>query len=241
VLAMVLCFMLVMAGWAGIFGLSQEGARGVLIHEPPAQVEGYYLDYSIGNAAVHVFSNGTVRADIILRNVMESPSPLEERIFHSFDGRPDWDRYVARSRTMLMTMFGMERPAADNLTFSTSLAEIRANGTVDPQGRKCTAYIGIAAGTRQAHVSPGVQTPQPGMGIVRGDYSVSFTDPWKNQGGFLDMVTVSWDPDMVLVELVAWSALDPSFIGAESGENTYVWENFDAEGSPTDYRIILDS
>ncbi len=241
ILSLALSFMLVMAGWAGVFGISQETASGVLLHDPPVEVENYYLDYSIGNAAVHIHSNGTVRIDITLRNIMESPSNLEDRIYHTFDTRPDWSRYVARSKNILMTMFGMDRSTAENLTFGTALTSMRAAGANYTYGRMCTTYFDIAtAGTRQIHVSPGTQTPQPGMGILNGDYTVSFLDPWNNQGGYLDMVTISWDTGLVLVELVAWNLQDPSILPAGAGDNAFVWENNNTLYSPTNYRVILD-
>ncbi len=240
IVSIVACFMLVMAGWAGVFGLSQETARGVLLHDPPVEVESYYLDYSIGNAAVHVHANGTMRVDIVLRNIMESPSPLESKIYHSFDTRPDWDRYIARSKNILMTMFSLPRGATDNRSFATSLVNVRAAGSNDTNGRMCTTYLSVPDGTRQSHLSPGGPTPQPGMGILDGDYTLTFVDPWSNQGGYMDMVTISWDAEMVLVELLAWSILDPSFDPVAIDESTYVWENNSTEGSPTNYRLILD-
>jgi len=90
VFAVVLCFAILIAGWGGVFGFSRETAHGVMLQEPPIQTENYYRDYSIGNAEFMVYANGSVRADIILRNIMESPSPLESKIYHTFDTRPDW-------------------------------------------------------------------------------------------------------------------------------------------------------
>jgi hypothetical protein len=235
------CFMLVMAGWAGVFGLSQESAHGVLLHDPPVQTENYYSDYTIGNAEIHMYSNGTMRIDVILRNMQESPSPLDERIYHTFDRRPDWDRYIARSRNAVVTMFDLPRGVGENLTFSTGFGTARANGTQDEAGRKCTAYI-AAAGTRQFHISPGEQNPQPGMGVVTGDYMMNFVDPWKSQSGYLDEVRISWDSGLEILEMLAWNDANLSIAYASGGvaDHYAAWENTGAAASPSQYRAVFN-
>jgi len=241
VLSVVICFMVILAGWAGIFGMSQESARGVLLHDPPLQVENFYSDYSLGNANLHAYSNGTLKIDIVLRNMMDSPSPLDEKIYRTFDRRPDWDRYIARSRGMLVTMFGLERSVGENLTFSTALGTARAPGIEDEFGRICTTYISLA-GTRQIHMTPGELIPHPEISLVSGDYKVGFIDPWNNQGGYLDGVTVSWDPGMVPLEIIAWNRANPSIpysLGSPE-ENRVGWSNVNIEESPANYRVVLN-
>jgi hypothetical protein len=240
VFSVIIVFLLLMAGWAGIFGLSRETARGVLLCDPPVQVENYYSDFTIGNAELMVYANGTVRVDIILRNKMESPSPLENRIYHSFDERPDWDRYIARSRNILVTMFDLEKGVGENLTFSNGYGIARAQGEEDELGRKCTTYLNIAGGgTRQYHISPGEQEPQPV--IVSGDYTLNFADPWKNQGGYLDEVRISWNNSLEELSILAWNDLNSS-ISYNRGnilDNTIGWKNLDMDGSPSNYQVIF--
>ncbi|MBA3045711.1 MAG: hypothetical protein KKH41_03010 [Candidatus Thermoplasmatota archaeon] len=242
VFSVVLCFALLLAGWAGIFGLSRETAHGVLIHDPPIQTEVYYSDYSIGNAEFTVFTNGTVRADIILRNYMDAPSPLDNRIYHSFDNRPDWDRYVARSRNIMITMFDLPRSVGENLSFSTDFGIARAKGVEDELGRKCTTYLRMDdAGTRQYYVSPGEQTYQPGMGITISDYTLRFADPWFSQRRYLDEVRVTWESGLEEVEILAWNDLntDISYNRGNILDNTIGWKNINYEGSPSDYKITF--
>ncbi len=138
VFTVVICFALLLACWTVAFGVSREDARGIMIHDPPVEAEIYYADYTIGNAELTVYLNGTVRADIILRNRMEKPSSLEDQLYHSFDLRPDWERYIARSRNILITMFNLPRAVGENLTFSTDYGTARALGTEDELGRKST-------------------------------------------------------------------------------------------------------
>jgi hypothetical protein len=240
--AVTLCFVLVMAGWAGIFGLSKETAHGILLHDPPVEVEVFYSDYSIGNAEITVMSNGTAMVNITLRNCMESPSPLEERIYRTFDTRPEWGRYMNRSRSMVSAMFDLPKEVGENLTFTAGFGTARAPGVEDDLGRRCTTFVRLAdAGTRQFHVSPGTLTPQPGMGLPAGDFEMGFVDPWMYQGGYLDEVRVSWDAGLELVYYAAssgnstidynWGSISLDSIG---------WENADAESSPTEFSFTFN-
>ncbi|MDD4307429.1 MAG: hypothetical protein PHU53_01300 [Thermoplasmata archaeon] len=242
ILAVVVCFLVVMAGWAGIFGLSQSTAHGLLLHDPPVQVEHFYMDSSIGNVALTVFANGTVRTEITLRNLMESPSPLEERIYRTFNTRPNWDRYIARSQSLISTMFGIPRETAENLTFSTELSPIRSADYSDELGRKCMTYISIAdIGTRQAHMTYddiiAIQEIEP----VTGDYILEIADPWMGQSGYLDEVRVSWNESLANLEILAWNDGLPSI--AYNFGNTTVrsvgWSNANISTSPTTYRFVF--
>ncbi|MDO9538116.1 MAG: hypothetical protein Q7J68_07340, partial [Thermoplasmata archaeon] len=238
VISVTLCFILLMAGWAGTFGLSRETAHGILLHEPPVQVENFYSDYSIGNAEITVFTNGSARVDIILRNRMETPSPLDDKIYHTFDERPDWERYIARSRNIIVTMFSLEKGLGQNLTFSTEFGPARVPGMEDDEyGRKCTTYIRLEdAGTRQFFL-----TPQPGMGLVAPDLVLKFIDPWANQNGYLDEVRITWDTGLEELEILAWNddISDISYNRGNIQNNTIGWKNINLESSPSEYMMTF--
>jgi hypothetical protein len=222
-----------MAGWAGVFGLSRDTAHGLLLHDPPVEVEHFYSDYTMGNANLHVFRNGTVRVEMVLRNAMESPSPLEERIFRSFDTRPDWDRYVARSRNMLAGMFGLDRGTGENLTFTTGYAELHAANVTDGLGRSCVTHLQFSdVGTRQYFIEPGEQDPVP-------DMTLSFADPWKFQGGFMDRVTVSWDDNLTCIGAEALNMTGGAVMQDMGGLNDGMlgWSNSSQETAPVLYRL----
>jgi hypothetical protein len=241
VFAVVICFVLLLACWTGAFGVSRESAHGIMIHNPPIEAEIYYADYTIGNFEITVYLNGTVRADVTLRNRMENPSSLEDQLYHSFDLRPDWNRYVARSRNILITMFNLPRTVGENLTFSTGYETIRALDTEDELGRKSTTYFCLAdIGTRQSHLTPGDQSFQPGMGIPLSDITLSFIDPWySTQGGYMDEVRVSWESGLEEVEILAWNQFNESIpynLGSIQ-ENWIGWKNINVEGSPSNYKI----
>lgn len=234
VLAVALCFVLLMAGWGGVFGLSRETAHGILIKDPPVEVEYFYSDYTMGNANVHLYENGTVRVELVLRNAMRSPSPLEDRIYHSFDTRPDWERWVARSRNFLVGMFDLPRGVGENLTFATGFAEIAAGNYTDSLGRSCTTYIPLAQmGTRQFWVNPGEQDPEP----VEPDITIAFADPWKYQGGYLDRVAVTWDGNLTCIGLEAANISEALVMPTSGGigQGFASWDNTEPETSPVYY------
>jgi hypothetical protein len=243
VLAVVICFVLLLACWTGAFGVSRESAHGIMIRNPPVEAEIYYLDYTIGNVEITMYLNGTVRADVILRNKMENPSSLESQIYHSFDLRPDWDKYIARSRNMLVTMFNLPRTVGENLTFSTGYGTVRALGAEDELGRKSTTYFSLASiGTRQSHLTTGDHSFQPGMGIPLSDITLSFIDPWYSpQGGYLDEVRVSWEMGLEEVEILAWNQFNDSipYNRGSIHENSIGWKNINVEDSPSAYKITF--
>ncbi len=242
VLSVLAAFVLVLAAWVGGFGMTQETAHGMLLKNPPVEVEQYYSDYSIGNAELMVYANGTIRVDIILRNQLENPSPMEERIYHTFDQRPYWDKYIAKSRTMVITMFDLQREVGENITFETDFGTVRAKGVEDEMGRMCTTYLHTGQlGTRQFVATTQEDIFQPTWNDEGEDISITFKDPWHNRGGFLDEVRISWEDSLEYVSALAYNDIytDIDFNRGNILDDTIGWKNLELENSPTDYKIVL--
>jgi len=243
VFSVLFIFIILLGVWIGAFGVSQDSAHGILLHEPPVGVEQYYADYTIGNAEIFIFSNGTARVDIILRNQLENPSPLNEKIYHTFDNRPEWDRYILRSQNIVITMFDLQREVGENLTFTTDYGTARALGVEDEWGRKCTTYLALAQmGTRQSAVPTNQDDIfQPTWNTEGADISISFKDPWKNRGGFLDEVRISWVPELEYVSALAFNDETPDidFNRGNILDDTIGWKNIDSSSAPAEYKIIL--
>jgi len=171
---------------------------------------------------------------------MVSPSPLEDKIFRTFDDRPDWERYIAKSRNMLAGMFNLNSSIIENLTFSTGFETASAYDFEDEYGRRCTTYIDLtSAGTRQYFITPGDQTAQPDTGIMKTDIVLGFMDPWKNQGGFLDRVNVTWEEGLDVLEIAVWNDYNaPTVKSLDDLEGDFItWNNNSPEESPFAYRI----
>ncbi len=227
-------FIIILGVWVGAFGVSQDSAHGILLHDPPVDVELYYSDYTIGNAELFVYHNGTARVSIILRNQIVNRSPLEEQIYHSFDQRPDWDRYIMRSRNIVIAMFDLQREIGENLTFNTSFGTVRALGVEDELGRVCTTYIHFYDdGTRQLTPHEGV-----GEGMI-----LHFIDPWQNLNpkGYLDEVRISCGDDLRIDSAYGENEYSGtiSYNRGNQYNNSIGWKNINLRDSPAKYRVIF--
>lgn len=244
IMSVMFVFMIILSVWIGAFGVSQESAHGILLHDPPIEVEQYYSDYSIGNVEIYAYHNGTAKVSIILRNQIADVSPLEEQIYHTFDQRPDWDRYIRRSKNMVISMFDLQRGIGENLTFSTSYGTVRALGVEDELGRVCTTYIAFYdAGTRQDDSL----SPSEGGSFVPSippdSMIINFIDPWSTQNprGYLDEVRISWGDDLRLDNYVAGNEYDDNILYNRGSmhNNSIGWKNINIQESPTQYRFIF--
>jgi len=234
ILSVMFVFVIILGVWVGAFGVSQDSAHGILLHDPPMEVEQYYSDYSIGNAEIYVYHNGTAKVSIILRNQIHNASPLEEQIYHTYDYRPDWDYYVQRSKNIVIAMFDLQRGVGENLTFNTSYGTVRALGVEDDLGRVCTTYIDFYdTGTRQDLPHEGI-----GEGMI-----LSFIDPWQNRNpqGYLDEVRISCGDDLRIDGAYGendYSDTIPYNRGSEYN-NSVGWKNINLRDSPATYTVIF--
>ena len=235
ILSVMFVFIIILGIWIGAFGVSNDSAHGILLHDPPIEVEQYYSDYVIGNADIFVYHNGTAKVSIILRNqISNESSSLQEQIYHTFDNRPDWNRYVQRSRNIVIAMFDLQRGIGENLTFNTSYGTVRALGVEDELGRVCTTYIDFyGTGTRQDVPHEGI-----GEGMI-----LRFIDPWQNQNpqGYLDEVRVSCGDDLRIDG--AYGANDYSdtipYNRGNIYNNSIGWKNINPAASPAEYTVIF--
>ena len=242
-MSVLLVFVILLGVWVGAFGVSQDSAHGILLYDPPVEVEQYYADSSIGNAEIMIFTNGTARVDIILRNQLDNPSPLREKIFHTFDERPYWEKYIQKAKNMVITMFDLQKEVGENLSFSTSFGTVRALGVEDVLGRNCTTYLPLVQmGSRQT-VVPTNQDDifQPTWNTEDADISITFKDPWENRGGFLDEVRISWNSSLEYVSTLAFNDENPSIVFNRGNTlyKTIGWKNIDSATAPAEYNIIL--
>jgi hypothetical protein len=246
VLAILVCFMLALAFWVGVFGPTESSAHGIMLHNPPLEAEAYYSDYSIGNAEIMVYANGTLGVTIILKNILDnSSSPLDERLYNSFEDRPNWPYYVERARYMILVMFGYTMDEAQNLTFATGQAAVRALGDEYYNGRACTTFLnytweesGLISGVRQ----PGIDRRHTAGGENATEaLTFAFEDPWMLQGGYLDEVRISWEGNLTL-DYYSASNADETHILFNRGsfaEYSIGWKNVGYETSPSDYNFIF--
>lgn len=243
-LAVFICFMLALSLWVGVFGPTDTTARGIMLHNPPLEAEAYYSDYTIGNADLMVYANGTVGISIGLRNLLDnSSSPLDEKLYHSFDERPNWPYYVERARYMVLVMFGLSTEEAQNLTFGTSTGTVRALGVDYENGRICTTYLEFefaesgVLGVRQIDT----QTTAGGLNPPSEALSFGIIDPWVLQGGYLDEMRISWEGNLTLSYYSASNIQETHilFNRGSMAEYSIGWKNVDYESSPSKYSFTI--
>jgi hypothetical protein len=243
VMAALACFFVVVAVWLGAFGPTDATAHGLLLREPPLEVEGYYSDSTIGNIEITVYQNQTMKMAVSLRNQLNDPSPLDDKIFHTFDNRPNWEYYDARARYILASMFNLSREVNENLSFEYSMGTAYGLGSEIDHARVCTTYVNISAGnTTRApfSITYGVVTG----GIEEDDEDriiIGFIDPWATQGGFLDRVTFSWGENLTLLGYTAQNYTGAHVRNTEGGtdQGTLIWKTNDYQSAPVLYRLTL--
>ncbi len=246
VMGVLLCFIVIMAVWVSAFGPTDSSAHGILFSQPPIETEVFYSDYSIGNVDVMVYENGTAMVSISLRNLLDNTSsPLDSKIYHTFDQRPNWYYYIERSRFMLMSMFDLSREEGANVSFTTGFDIVRAAGVDYTYGRRCTTFLQFEF--RETDLVGGVRQ-QPGTGHTAGGTDeptealfIEFDDPWAMQGGFLDEVRISWAGNLTLTYYSASNSGNTHilFNRGSLSDNSIGWKNINFEDSPSTYLFIL--
>jgi hypothetical protein len=246
VVTILVCFILALALWVGMFGPTDTSAHGVMLHQPPLEAEAYFSDYSIGNANLMVYSNGTVEVSIVLKNMLDnSSSPLDERLYHTYDDRANWPYYIERTRYMTLVMFGYSLDEVRNLSFATGIDVVRAMGVEYWNGRACTTYVNYT--WQDTGLIPGVRQPGQDTSTAGGTdeptelLSFGFEDPWMLQGGYLDEVSISWEGNLTLSYYSA-SNIEESHILFNRGslaENSIGWKNIGFDTSASEYKFIF--
>ena len=217
-------FVLVIVLWLAVFGPSTEDAHGLMIKDPPIQSERFYRDYTVGNAIVDIDSNGTVEVSILLKGVMEDRSPLDEKLYQSFEQRPNWPDYTGGALNMLRMMFFISNDVADNITFDQRVeGYVWAGGQVYENARVSTTVFNYS---------------NLGMGFdENGNLTILLVDPWMtgNNPGYLDSVEFRWEGNLTLADYNT-GHITPSYLNEKK---SVIWRNPDLASAPSGYEITL--
>ena len=218
-------FILVIVIWLAVFGPSSDDAHGLMIKDPPIQSERFYRDYTVGNAIVMIGPNGTMEVSILLKGVMQAPSPLDEKLYQSFEQRPNWPDYTGGARNMLRMMFFISNDVADNITFDQKVeGGVWAGGQIYDNARVSSTVFNMSD-----------------MGLEfddDGNLTIFFIDPWMtgSNPGYLDSVEFRWEGNLTLVDYNTGNITPAHF--NETGKSI-IWRNPDLNSAPIGYEIIL--
>ena len=214
---------LILPAWLGAFGVTENRAHGVLLADPPPEEESRWWAGMAVDADVRIGENLTLTVAFRFRGLAQPRSPLEERIWGTFDHRADYATYSAEAVYRAGVMFDVSR------------------WTVTPP-----PFIGgsVWSGNRtyeNARVIPlALADPADKARIFTGGnglYNVTLEDPFKAQGsGFLDELNVSWDQKVNLTLDV-----DPGGIidNALYGPRFVRLRNYVVEGAPLLYHFTI--
>ncbi len=218
-------FILVIVIWLAVFGPSSEDAHGLMIKDPPIEAERFYRDYTVGNAIVNINSNGTMEVSILLKGVMQDPSPLDEKLYESFEQRPNWPDYTGGARNMLRMMFFIPNDVASNISFDQKVeGGVWGGGQVYDNARVSSTMFNLS---------------DMGMDFDDdGNLTIFLADPWMigSNPGYLDSVEFRWEENLTLVDHNTGN-ITPTYFN-EDGK-IIIWRNHDLASAPAGYRIVF--
>ncbi len=217
--------LMVIVLWLAIFGPSTSEAHGLMIKDPPMESERFYQDYTVGNALIEIGENGTVDISIILKGVMIDPSPLDQKLYDSFEERPYWPNYESGSRNMIRNMFLLSYDKAVNLTFESRVeGEVWGGGDTYEYARISKTTLNLS--DIGAEFDDG------------GNLTILVIDPWMvgSNPGYLDGIEFRWENDLNLTDYNTGN-IPPSSGGM--GGTSLIWRNPDLVNAPTGYEIVF--
>ncbi len=159
---------------------------------------------------------------MILRELSAQPSPLERRIWHSYDDRAYWSYYENRSKFILYRMFKV----TDWKVISRSIgSEVQAFGSTynNPRVVKLRTI-----------------SLEEVLDNASGVYSLTILDPWQNEPvksteNYLHMLNISWSNEFQFVSHSSVPQRAP-----RSDLSTFLeWKNDYRERAPTQYSMEL--
>ena len=219
--------------WVGVFGVTADGAKGVLLETPPIQAEGSWLGTLGVNLRVVVGNDFSVRVDWKFRGTFAPTSPLQAQVVASFENRMDHDLYDALARTYV----GIAMNESDWDVLSTGIEPgetVWSQNAVYPDAR----VVSMAPGAYNRHTY--IENVTNGTFV---DTVLTVYDPYKYRPllageGWLDSLQVVWGDRVFPVGFTVVGGLGPTRI---TSANYVTWESFNGFQAPIIYRIAFRS
>lgn len=225
VITTLVVFIVAMSLWLAVFGPTSDTAHGLMLKDPPMEAERYYRDFTVGNAIVYIGPNDTVSISIMLKGVLAEPSPLDEKLYNSFEERPYWPDYENGARNMIRAMFLISKDVADNISF-----EQRIEGGVWASDE---TYGNARVSQTTMNLS------DLGMAFDdEGNLTIQVIDPWMvgTNPGYLDGIEFRWNNSLIFVNYSTGNIQPTTGNGTD---NFMIWRNPDLQHAPAGYEIIL--
>jgi len=214
IIAVFVCLAVAGYAWGGVFGPTPEKANGVMLEEPPIEVESSYFDSYVGNALVRFYPNGSALFEVGFGPMNANGSMLDKKLHDTFATRPYLPDWASRGGKFVSGMLNLSANETLLLNVSAELGgDVYALNQTYSNARVCRGWV---------HLN------------VSQNYTVSLTDPWIDSGGYVDRLTIEWAGNMTLLGFNQTGGSAPV-----SSDNSLVWNSASAAQAPIRVRIWL--
>jgi hypothetical protein len=218
--AVMTCLAVALYAWAAVFGATAAEARGIIIAEPPIEVESSYYDSFVGNARLVVHPNGSALLEFSMFPLNTNGTLLDKKILDTYADRPYLPDWESKGRRYTSWMLNLTANEMVNVTMSAELAgEVEAMNTTFANARTCTAWVRLPGANGSANATSAQNST--------GAFNVTVIDPWASGGGYLDKLTVEWAGGMSLASYAQSGGALPDITGS-----SVTWTNSVASEAP---------
>lgn len=224
VFATLIAFLIVLSVWLLAFGAAPSTAHGVLVREPPSEVEIYYTESFAVNLHIIIDEDFNITVEVRMKAFGDTSSPLNEAIWRTFDERPYWNTYLSLGTFVAKEALNYTGWSEVNHSIG---AEVHGCGEVWSNGKMMTLRF------TNANVS--LFQERNGFRVLR------VYDAWKEEyppgDQYLDAINITWDASITLEDYPMGGGLDPVAV-----ESTYVsWVFSSYEEAHIVYELTFSS
>lgn len=204
VFATLVAFLIVLSVWLLAFGAAPSTAHGVLVGEPPSEVEIYYTESYAVNLHIIIDEGFNITVEVRMKAFGDTSSPLNEAIWRTFDDRPYWNAYLSLGTFVAKEALNYTGWSEVNHSIG---AGVHGCGDVWSSGKMMTL--------RFTNTNVSLFQERNGFMVLR------VYDVWKEEyppgDQYLDALNITWDASTTLEDYPMGGGLDPVAV-----ESTYV-------------------
>ena len=230
VVAAALPFLLIVPVWLGVFGVSADTAKGVVLETPPLEVESAWLGPLAVNLEVLVHRDFNVTLTWRFRGTFSPRSPLEAEIASSFQDRMNHELYNTLAATYVAH-------AMNESAWIVTESDVRPSETVWSEGQLYDAARVVVLVPSEHNRRVYVQ------GIEDATTVLTIHDPLKyrpvaGSEGWLDSLKVVWEYPLYVVRFATGGGTTPRMVVSA---NYVLWQSFNSLEAHDTYQVFFRS